>query len=83
MISADDLEKLEVYCVNEKCGDPVADRHGNVHYTKRRMNLMRTDNFVQHKSVMHRHEGAVYVCPICKKEKRFSFDSRTNSIHEE
>ncbi len=40
MPNKDDLKGLEVYCRNEKCGDPVKGRDGVVHYTKRRMSFM-------------------------------------------
>ncbi len=74
MATVEDLARLEVFCSNEKCGDPVADKQGNIHYTKRRMNLVKTETFLGNK--------AIYKCPICMREKRFTLDSWTNEIRE-
>ncbi len=74
MADINDLAKLEVFCKNERCGDPVADRLGNVQYTKRRMNLVRTEKGWSN--------GVVYKCPICGRERRFLLEPWTNNISE-
>ena len=77
MATVEDLAKLEVFCSNEKCGDPVADKQGNIHYTKRRMNLVGTEG------IMNVRNTYVYQCPICKKQKKFSLDPWTKNIRED
>ena len=69
----DDLKNLEVYCKRQKCGDPVADNRGNVHYTKRRMNLVGTGSFM----------GTVtFACPVCGRERKFKKNALTGKITE-
>ena len=74
MATVDNLAKLEVFCIIEKCGDPVADKQGNIHYTNLRMNTVKTEK--------NWGNSATYKCPICNRERKFSLDAWTKNISE-
>ena len=73
MANMDELKNMEVYCTNEQCGDPVGDKHGNVFFTKRRMNLHRFEEL---------WGSSVYKCPVCGRERKFRMNPLTGSISE-
>lgn len=73
MANLDDLKTLEVYCTNETCGDPVADKNGKVFFTKRRMNLWRFEDILG---------SATYRCPVCGRERKFFVNPLTDNIRE-
>lgn len=69
----EDLKNLEVVCRRQECGDPVPDRSGRVHYTKRRMNFIGFSTLMGH---------AIYKCPVCGSERKFAISALTDKIHE-
>ena len=69
----EDLKNLEVFCVRDGCGDPVADRSGTVRYTKRRMNFMGFSGLLEH---------AIFRCPVCGSERKFTIGALTDKIEE-
>ncbi len=73
MANLDDLKTLEVYCVNKECGDPVADKQGNVFFTKRRMTMFRFEDI---------WGSATYRCPVCRRERKFGINPLTDNIYE-
>lgn len=68
-----DLRSMEVICKREECGDPVTDRGGTVHYTKRRLNFVKLEGF---------SNVATFECPVCGKKRKFRLNPLTNEIRE-
>ena len=69
----EDLKNQEVFCKRQECGDPVADCSGVVHYTKRQMNFVGFGGLSEH---------AVFKCPVCGRERKFTINALTGKIRE-
>lgn len=58
---AEHYGQFEVYCQNDRCGDPVPALNGNVYFTKRKMAFAGLS-----------FTGAyVYRCPVCGAKRKF------------
>lgn len=58
-----DSKGLEVYCRNDKCGDPVLGANGVVYFTKRRMNYA---------GYQQLQNMPIYKCPVCGATRVFT-----------
>lgn len=60
----EELKKLEIYCPNETCGDPVPGYYGGINSprTKRRMTFSGFDFW----------DTSIYLCPVCGKKRKFA-----------
>lgn len=68
-----DLENIELYCPNPKCGAPIRDALGQVHHTKRRMNYVgRQVGGLLGLTTMY-----AYMCPVCCRMRRFFKDDQS------
>jgi len=61
MSTTDLLTRLEIYCPNATCGDPVPSSSGQTLYTKRRMSYYGETGL----------GTAKYVCPVCGNKRFF------------
>ncbi len=67
------LHRFETYCPNNECGDPIVGIHGEIIYTRRRMNYVGRSFF----------GSWIFACPVCSRKRKFRESYFGNSICEE
>jgi len=73
-MNVSDLQKIEVYCKDNTCGDPIPSFDGSVRYTRRRMVFAGWG--------LSLRKIAVFRCPVCDKKREFAFNIVTDGYHE-
>lgn len=66
------LKNIEVYCSNEKCGEPIPGLSLNPTYSKRRMKFINITIL----------GTAIYMCPVCGKRRKFSSNPLSDGFYE-